>query len=96
MAEAAGVACAPPGVHRAPEAAGDHAQKSRRPAEQDRPELKAERAAWRREFAAIDPSRLVFLDESGANTAMDRTHGRPPAACGSTGPPRTATGRRSP
>jgi transposase len=38
--------------------------------------LKAERAAWREEFAAIDPSRLVFVDESGATTAMDRTHGR--------------------
>ena len=49
-------------------AAGDHAKKkSRRAAEQDRPELKAERAAWREEFAAIDPARLVFLDESGAD-----------------------------
>jgi transposase len=56
---------------------GDHAEKkSRRAAEQDRPELKAERAAWREEFAAVDPSRLVFVDESGATTAMDRTHGR--------------------
>jgi transposase len=59
------------------EAAGDHAEKkSRRAAEQDRPELKAERAAWREEFARIDPARLVFVDESGATTAMDRTHGR--------------------
>jgi transposase len=57
--------------------AGHHAKKkSRRAAEQDRPELKAERAAWREEFAAVDPSRLVFVDESGASTAMDRTHGR--------------------
>lgn len=24
----------------------------------------------------MDPNRLVFLDESGASTAMDRTHGR--------------------
>lgn len=36
----------------------------------------AERAAWRREFAAVDPARLVFLDESGASTAMDRNYGR--------------------
>jgi transposase len=58
-------------------AAGRHPQKkSRRAAEQDRPELRAERAAWRAEFAAIDPARLVFVDESGASTAMDRTHGR--------------------
>jgi transposase len=41
--------------------------------------LKAERAAWREEFAAIDPSRLVFVDESGATTAMDRIHGRAPS-----------------
>src|SRR5512135_3021202 len=45
-------------------------------AEQDRPDLKAEREAWRAEFAAIDPSRLVFLDETGATTAMTRTRGR--------------------
>ena len=38
--------------------------------------MSAERAAWREEFAAVDPSRLVFVDESGATTAMDRTHGR--------------------
>ena len=38
--------------------------------------MRAERAAWREEFATVDPSRLVFVDESGATTAMDRTHGR--------------------
>ena len=38
--------------------------------------MRAERAAWREEFVAIHASRLVFLDESGANTAMDRTYGR--------------------
>ncbi len=60
-----------------PEAQGRHPQKeSRRAAEQDRDDLKAERAAWRAEFAAIDPARLVFLDEGGASTAMGRTHGR--------------------
>ncbi len=67
--------------------AGHHAKKkSRRAAEQDRPELKAERAAWREEFAAVDPSRLVFVDESGANTAMDRTHGRAPSGVRVDGP----------
>jgi transposase len=38
--------------------------------------LRAERAAWREEFAGIDPARLVFVDESGATTAMGRTYGR--------------------
>ncbi len=40
--------------------------------------MKAEREAWRAEFATVAPSRLVFLDESGANTAMARRHGRAP------------------
>jgi hypothetical protein len=40
--------------------------------------VKAARAAWRAEFATIDPSRLVFLDESGASTALARRHGRAP------------------
>jgi transposase len=66
---------------------GCHAKKkSRRAAEQDRPELKAEREAWRREFAAIDPTRLVFVDESGASTAMDRTYGRAPSGVRVDGP----------
>jgi transposase len=30
-------------------------------------------------MAGTDPHRLVFVDESGANTAMTRTHGRAPA-----------------
>lgn len=38
--------------------------------------MKAERDAWQKEFAQVDPAQLVFLDESGATTAMDRTHGR--------------------
>jgi transposase len=67
--------------------AGDHAEKkSRRAAEQDRPELIAERASWRDEFAAIDPARLVFVDESGASTAMDRTYGRAPSGVRVDGP----------
>jgi transposase len=48
--------------------------------------LKAERAAWREEFAAVDPARLVFLDETGASTAMDRTHGRAPSGVRVDGP----------
>jgi hypothetical protein len=70
-----------------PGAAGDHAQKkSRRAAERDRPELIAARADWRAEFGAIDPARLVFVDESGASTAMDRTHGRAPSGVRVDGP----------
>jgi transposase len=48
--------------------------------------LKARRQAWQAEFAAIDPARLVFLDETGANTAMDRTYGRAPSGVRVDGP----------
>ncbi len=48
--------------------------------------MKAERQAWRQEFAAIDPARLVFVDESGASTAMDRTYGRAPSGVRVDGP----------
>lgn len=48
--------------------------------------MKAERAAWREEFAAIDPARLVFVDESGASTAMDRAYGRAPSGVRVDGP----------
>jgi transposase len=48
--------------------------------------LKARRAAWREEFAAVDPSRLVFVDETGATTAMDRTYGRAPSGVRVDGP----------
>lgn len=34
------------------------------------------RAAWAEEMPSIDPSRLVFLDESGTNTDLARLYGR--------------------
>lgn len=40
--------------------------------------MKARRAAWSEEFAAVDPARLVFLDESGTTTKMTRRYGRAP------------------
>jgi transposase len=85
--QAAGVDCSPAAVFRALDRLGlTRGKKTRRAAEQDRPELKAERAAWREEFAAVDPARLVFLDESGASTATDRTHGRAPGGVRVDGP----------
>jgi transposase len=38
-----------------------------------------EESTYLREVAGIDPRRPVFVDESGALTAMKRTHGRAPA-----------------
>jgi transposase len=49
-----------------------------RAAEQDRPDVREKRQEFREELAGVDPRRLVFVDECGANTAMTRTHGRAP------------------
>jgi transposase len=46
--------------------------------EQDRPDVQEQRQEFCAKLAGVDPRRLVFVDESGANTAMTRTHGRAP------------------
>lgn len=51
-------------------------KKSLRAAEQDRPDVKAQREAWRQKAAGLDVRRLVFLDESGAKTNMTRLYAR--------------------
>jgi transposase len=40
----------------------------------DRPDVHAKRAAFLTWVRGIDPNRLVFLDEAGANIAMGRSH----------------------
>src|SRR4051812_6079520 len=47
--------------------------------EQDRPDVQERRREFCEGLAGVDPRRLVFVDECGANTAMTRTHGRAPA-----------------
>src|SRR3954468_11762656 len=49
-----------------------------RAADQDRPDVREKRQGFCEELAGVDPRRLVFVDECGANTAMTRTHGRAP------------------
>lgn len=51
-------------------------KKSIHAAEQERPDVKAQREAWREKTAGLDLNRLVFLDESGAKTNMTRLYGR--------------------
>jgi transposase len=51
-------------------------KKSIHAAEQERPDVKAQREAWRVKTAGLDLNRLVFLDESGAKTNMTRLYGR--------------------
>jgi transposase len=43
--------------------------------EQDRPDIARRRTWWRRRQPALDPARLVFIDETWAKTNMARTHG---------------------
>jgi transposase len=50
-----------------------------RAAEQDSPEVRERRREFCAGLAGIDPRRLVFVDECGANTAMTRRYGRAPA-----------------
>lgn len=50
-----------------------------RAAERDRPDVRERRREFCDELAGIDPHRLVFVDECGANTAMTRDYGRAPA-----------------
>src|SRR5512135_2885016 len=46
--------------------------------ERDSPRVRRERRAFRLAMAALDPEHQVFVDETGANTAMTRTYGRAP------------------
>ena len=53
-------------------------KKSLRAQEQDTPENRQRRQAWREQVSQLDPQRLVFLDESGVTTQMTRRYGRAP------------------
>jgi len=46
--------------------------------EQSRPDVGAQRKAWLEKLVALPAAKLVFVDESGANTQMTRRHGRSP------------------
>ena len=60
------------------DAGADAEKKSLCAAEQKRRKIKDERRRWRAGIAEVDPSRLVFIDESGAKTNMTRLRGRAP------------------
>jgi transposase len=44
--------------------------------EQERPDIAAARIAWKADQPALDPKRLVFIDETGTSTNMARLRGR--------------------
>ena len=53
-------------------------KKSLRVAEQERADVARARRRWMREQGMFDPARLVFVDETAANTKMVRLSGRCP------------------
>ena len=46
--------------------------------ERDRPDVQKKRREFQQELATLDAERLLFVDESGATTAMARLYGRAP------------------
>jgi transposase len=47
-------------------------------AQRDTPQARRQRRLFREKVAGVDPQHLVFVDETGANTARARSHGRAP------------------
>jgi len=45
-------------------------------AEQERPDVALARAQWKSDQPALDPAKLLFIDETGASTKMARLYGR--------------------
>ena len=65
-------------LHRAVRALDLTLKKSLVAAEQKRQDVADQRRRWKQAIADVDPSRLVFIDESGAKTNMTRLYGRAP------------------
>jgi len=54
-------------------------KKSHHAQERDTPRVQALRQAFDQKMAHVDPAHLVFVDETGATTALDRPYARAPA-----------------
>ena len=63
-------------VDRAERHGGAPKKKSLHATEQDTAAGQLARSIWRHETSRIDPSKLIFLDESGVTTEMTRRYGR--------------------
>ncbi len=53
-------------------------KKTLRTEERNRPDVQKKRRRFRREVGRIEPKRLIFVDETGVNTAMTPTHASAP------------------
>ena len=72
-----GAACSLVTMFQHPQAFGVSSQKKTpRAAEEDRPEVKRKRRAGVKKARRVDPSRFVFVGESGVKTNMTRLRGR--------------------
>ena len=54
-------------------------KKTKHADERDTPRVQKQRRAFRKEMTTVAPEHVVFVDETGATTAMGRTYGRAPA-----------------
>ena len=54
-------------------------KKTQHAEERDTPRVQKQRRVFRKKMATVAPEHLVFVDETGATTAMGRTYGRAPA-----------------
>jgi len=74
-----GVDCSIPTIFRTLARNGITRKKKTRFAEErDSPRVQEQRRAFCKEMAKVDPDHVVFIDETGATTAMGRTYGRAP------------------
>jgi transposase len=75
-----GIPCSIMAIDRALRRAGiTRKHKTLRADRQDDPDVQARREDFTQRLSRVEPERLVFVDEMGANTGMTRTHGRSPA-----------------
>jgi transposase len=79
LARRLGVACSRMAIWRALRKLGiTRKKKTLHARERDSPRVRKLRRAFGQELAEVDPARLVFVDESGTNTAMTPPYGRAP------------------
>lgn len=72
-----GIACTIMAIFRALKRNGiTRKKKTYRAEERDRPRVQEQRQAFQEKLAAVEANHLVFVDETGATTAMGRTYGR--------------------
>lgn len=79
LRERSGLACSLMTIWRALRRQGiSRKKKTRHATEQDTPRVQAQRQAFCAKMAKVESQHLIFVDETGATTAMSRDYGRAP------------------